>query len=113
MGKDNKGNGGFALCCCFAALGVAAVIACITSLLPLVADVSLGDKTMGILQLVLMIVMFIGVLFGAFAFAGRHGALVKILTVIFVLVFVVAIVLSIVGIVEIGELGSLIPGASV
>ena len=104
MGKDNKENGGFALFCCFAALGVAAVIAFITYLLPLVADVSLGDKTMGILQLVLM---------GAFAFAGRHGALVKILTVIFVLVFVVAIVLSIVGIVEIGDLGSIIPGASV
>ncbi len=102
--SKNNGNGGFALFCCFAALGIAAVIAFITYLLPLcgVEAFEPGSKTAEIIQLVFQIVLFLGVLFGAFAFAGRHGVLVKILTAIFVLVFVAAIVLNIVGIVDLG-----------
>ena len=102
--SKNNGNGGFALFCCIAALGIAAVIAFITYLLPLcgVEAFEPGSKTAEIIQLVFQIVLFLGVLFGAFAFAGRHGVLVKILTAIFVLVFVAAIVLNIVGIVDLG-----------
>ena len=102
--SKNNGNGGFALFCCFAALGIAAVIAFITYLLPLcgVEAFEPGSKMAEIIQLVFQIVLFLGVLFGAFAFAGRHGVLVKILTAIFVLVFVAAIVLNIVGIVDLG-----------
>ena len=80
------------------------MIAFITYLLPLcgVEAFEPGSKTAEIIQLVFQIVLFLGVLFGAFAFAGRHGVLVKILTAIFVLVFVAAIVLNIVGIVDLG-----------
>ena len=97
---DKKGNGGFALLCCFVALGVAAVITFITYLLPLIStDIAVGGDVMKILDLVCKIVSLIGLAFGAFAFAGRHGGFFKVLTAIFVLVFVAAIVLVIVGIV--------------
>lgn len=97
---ENKGNGGFALFFCFIALGVSAVIAFITYLLPLVSEnIVVGSETMNILELILKISSLIGLGFGAFAFAARRGALVKLLTAIFVLVFVVAIVLAIVGII--------------
>ena len=96
---DKKGNGGFALLCCFIALGVSAVIAFITYLLPIVSDVTVGDNVMNILDIVLSVVTLLGLAFGAFAFAGRHGGFVKVLTALFVLVFVVSIVLMIVGII--------------
>ena len=85
---DKKGNGGFALLCCFIALGVSAVIAFITYLLPIVSDVTVGDNVMNILDIVLSVVTLLGLAFGAFAFAGRHGGFVKVLTALFVLVFV-------------------------
>ena len=94
---NNKGNGGFALFCCFIALGVSAVIAFITYLLPLVSDIAIGDNVMNILDLVLKISSLVGLGFGAFAFAARRGFVVKLLTTIFVLVFVVAIVLAVIG----------------
>ncbi len=98
MGRDN-GNGGFALFCCFIALGVAAVIAFITYLLPLVSDsIVIGGDVMNIMDIVFKVAALVGLAFGAFAFASRRGFIVKILTAIFVLVFVVAIVLVIVGI---------------
>lgn len=53
---DKKGNGGFALLCCFIALGVSAVIAFITYLLPIVSDVTVGDNVMNILDIVLSVV---------------------------------------------------------
>lgn len=97
---DKKGNGGFALLCCFISLGVAAVITFIAYLLPLISsDITVGGDVMNILDLVCKIVSLIGLAFGAFAFAGRRGAFVKALTAIFVLVFAAAIVLVIVGIV--------------
>ena len=101
MAKGNhKGNGGFALFCCFIALGVSAVIAFITYLLPLVSDsIVIGSKVMNILDLVFKIASLVGLSFGAFAFAARRGKFVKLLTTIFVLVFVVAIVLVVVGII--------------
>ncbi len=89
---DKKGNGGFALLCCFIALGVSAVIAFITYLLPIVSDVTVGDNVMNILDIVLSVVTLLGLAFGAFAFAGRHGGFVKVLPVFFGRVFVVAIV---------------------
>ena len=70
---DKKGNGGFALLCCFIALGVSAVIAFITYLLPIVSDVTVGVNVMNILDIVLSVVTLLGLAFGAFAFAGRHG----------------------------------------
>ncbi len=113
--SKNNGNGGFALFLCFGALGVAAVIAFITYLLPLcgVEVLEPGSKVAEILKLVLQVVLFLGVLFGAFAFAGRHGVLVKILTAIFTIVFLVAIVLYIINITEIVDLSSVLPGAGV
>ena len=96
----NKGNGGFALFCCFIALGVSAVIAFITYLLPLVSDsIVIGGDVMNVLGIVLKVSPLVGLGFGAFAFSARSGKLVKFLTAIFVLVFVVAIVLAIVGII--------------
>lgn len=96
---NNKENGGFALFCCFIALGVSAVIAFITYLLPLVSDsIVIGSKVMNI-DLVFKIASLVGLSFGAFAFAARRGNFVKLLTTIFVLVFVVAIVLVVVGII--------------
>ena len=81
------------------ALGVSAVIAFITYLLPLVSDIAIGDNVMNILDLVLKISSLVGLGFGAFAFAARRGFVVKLLTTIFVLVFVVAIVLAVIGII--------------
>lgn len=96
----NKGNGGFALFCCFIALGVSAVIAFITYLLPLVSDsIVIGSDVMNVLDIVLKVSSLVGLGFGAFAFAARRGFVVKLLTTIFVLVFVVAIVLAIIGII--------------
>lgn len=94
-----KGNGNFALFCCFIALGVSAVIAFITYLLPLVSNVSVGDSAMNILGIILNVATLVGVACGALAFAARRGKLIKILTAIFVLVFVVAIVLNILNII--------------
>ncbi len=96
---DKKGNGGFALLCCFIAFGVAAVIAFILYLLPLVSDVTVGSNVMDILSLIFTIASCVGLAFGALAFAGRHGGFVKVLTAIFVLVFIAAIVLIVVGMV--------------
>ncbi len=95
MGR-NSGNGGFALFCCFIALGVSAVIAFITYLLPLISDsFVIGGSVMNILDIILKVSSLVGLGFGAFAFAARRGKLVKFLTVIFVLIFVVAIILNI------------------
>ena len=101
MGRDNResGNGGFALFCCFIALGVSAVIAFINYLLPQISDVSLGDNVMEILGIVFNVSTLVGLGAGALAFAKRRGLLIKILTAVFVLVFVVAIVLRICGVV--------------
>ena len=95
MGRGNRENGGFALFCCFIALGVSAVIAFITYLLPLVSSVNIGDDVMNILEIVFNVSTLVGVSSGALAFARRCGKLIKILTALFVLVFVVAIVLHI------------------
>ncbi len=97
MGRDNRegGNGGFSLFCCFIALGVSAVLAFITYLLPLVSSVEVGDKATNVLGIILNISTLVGVSFGALAFSKRRGLLIKILTAVFVLVFVVAIILNI------------------
>ena len=95
MGKNSNGNGGFALFCCFIALGVSAVIAFITYLLPLISDVTASSNAIGIMEIILNVSTLVGVSCGALAFAQRHGMLIKILTVIFVIVFVVALVLHI------------------
>lgn len=94
---DKKG-GGIALLCCFIALGVAAVIAFITYLLP-ACGVSVSSTVTDVLDLVFKIVTLIGLVLGAFAYARRHGKIIKILTAIFALIFVVAIILVIVNIV--------------
>ncbi len=95
MGRNDRGNGGFALFCCFIALGVSAVIAFITYLLPLVSDVAIGDTAMSVLEIILNVSTLAGVACGAFAYAQRSSKLVKILTASFVFVFVVAIVLHV------------------
>lgn len=95
MGKNGKGSGGFALFCCFISLGVSAVIAFITYLLPLISDMTADSNAMGIMGIILNVSTLVGVSCGALAFAERHGKLIKILTAIFVLVFVVALVLHI------------------
>lgn len=98
--NDNRANGGFALLCCFIALGVSAAIAFITCLLPLISDsIVIGSDVLNVLGIVLNVSSLAGLGSGAFAFAGRRGTLVKLLTTVFVLVFVVAIVLGIVGII--------------
>lgn len=98
--SGNKGNGGFALFCCFIALGVSAVIAFITYLLPLVSDsIVIGGDVMNILGIIFEVSSLVGLGFGAFAFAARRGFIVKLLTTIFVLVFLVAVVLAIIGII--------------
>lgn len=98
--QQGKGNGGFALFCCFIALGVSAAIAFITYLLPLInEDIAVGGNVMEILDLAFKIFVLIGLSTGAFAFAFRRGGFVKFLAMLFVLVFVVAIVLDIVGII--------------
>ena len=95
MGKN--GNGGFSLFCCFIAFGVAAVIAFITYLLPLVSDsITIGSEAMNIMDIIFNVAALVGLTFGALAFAGRRGMLIKVLTGVFVLVFVVAIILHIV-----------------
>lgn len=97
MGKN---NGGFALFFCFIALGISAVIAFITYLLPLISeDIVVGGNVMSILDIILKVSSLLGLAFGAFAFASRRGWVIKLLTVLFVLVFIVAIVLVIVGII--------------
>ncbi len=79
---------------CFIALGVSAVLAFITYLLPLaVESFSLGENVVSILQLISQISSLIGLGFGALGFAATHGKLAKFLTFLFVLVFIVAIVL--------------------
>lgn len=96
----NKGNGGFALFCCFIALGVSAAIAFITYLLPLISDnIVIGSEVMNVLELVFKVSSLIGLSFGAFAFVARRGGIVRFLTVIFVLVFVIAVILEIIGII--------------
>ncbi len=95
MGRDNRGNGGFALLCCFIAFGISAVLAFITYLLPLVSELAVGDTALNVMEIILNVSTLVGVACGAFAFAQRRGLLIKVLTVIFVLVFVVAIVLHI------------------
>ncbi len=97
--SGNKGNGGFALFCCFIALGVSAVIAFITYLLPLVSDSIVIGDVMNILGIIFEVSSLVGLGFGAFAFAARRGFIVKLLTTIFVLVFLVAVVLAIIGII--------------
>ena len=97
--RENKGSGGIALLFCFIALGVSAAIAFITYLLPLVSDrIVIGGEVMNILEIILKVSSLVGLSFGAFAFAARRGAIVKLLTAIFVMVFIVAIVLGIMGI---------------
>ena len=54
---------------------------------------------MNILEIILKVSSLVGLSFGAFAFAARRGAIVKLLTAIFVMVFIVAIVLGIMGII--------------
>ena len=100
MGRDNRegGNGGFSLFCCFIALGVSAVSAFITYLLPLVSDAEIGDGVTGVIGIIFQVSTLVGVSFGALAFARRRGLFIKILTAVFVLVFVVAIVLNICGV---------------
>lgn len=98
--SGNRESGGFALFCCFIALGVSAVIAFITYLLPLVSDgIVIGGGVMNVLDIVLKVSSLVGLAFGAFAFAARRGFIVKLFTTIFVLVFVVAIVLAVIGII--------------
>ena len=97
---DKKGNGGFALLCCFIALGVSAVIAFITYLLPIVSDVTVGDNVMNILDIVLSVVTLLGLAFGALVFPGTPGGFIKVLTALFVLAVVVAYVLMIVRIIQ-------------
>lgn len=97
MYMSDKNNGGFALLACFIALGASAVIAFITYLLPL-AGVEGADGVLGVLQIILQISLFIGVVFGAFAFAGRRGLITKILLFAFVTVFAAAIILGIINI---------------
>lgn len=97
---NNKGNGGFALFCCFIALGVSAAIAFITYLLPLInGSIVIGSEVMNVLEIIFKVSSLIGLSFGAFAFAARRGGVVRFLTIIFVLVFIIAIILEIVGII--------------
>lgn len=98
--EKKGGNGGFALLCSFIALGVAAIIAFITYLLPLIgAGISIGDNVMNVLDLIFKAAALIGLSFGAFAFAARRGGFVKFLTALFVLVFILAIIFVIIDIV--------------
>lgn len=90
-----KGNGSFALFCCFVALGVSAVLAFITYLLPLISSASISDDAINIMGIILNVSTLVGVSCGALAFAARRGKLIKLLTALFVLVFVVAIVLHV------------------
>lgn len=100
MGKNKEGKprpkfGFIAGFGCFIAFGVAAVVCFINYLLPLIANVTIGDTAWSVLNLIFEIAALIGLGFGALSFASSRGKLVKILTGIFVLVFIVAIVLAI------------------
>ncbi len=94
---SDKNNGNFALLACFIALGASAIIALITYLLPL-AGVDVAGSVLNVLQIILQIAMFVGIVFGAFAFASRRGLVTKILLFAFIAIFAVAIVLGIINV---------------
>lgn len=98
--KNNNESGGFALLCCFLALGLSAVIAFITYLLPLInSGIEVNGNVIDILNFIFKISALVGLSAGALAYAARRGYIVKILTALFVLVFAVAIILNIIGII--------------
>ncbi len=81
---------------CFIALIVAAVVAFVTYLLPLISDAQLGDSVMNILTVVYNVAALIGLCFGALSFASARGKLAKFLTFLAVAIFIAAIVLMII-----------------
>ena len=85
---------------CFLALGVAAVIAFVAYLLPLVINVDPDSalyKVIGVFETILPIVSLVGLVFGAFSFAANHGLVVRILLGVFIVVFIAAIIMLILG----------------